>query len=80
MDRYLHDESGDRIGRNIQVPISERFEDAETSASADQEPVLGLDETEHPGVSVQFQRRWNLCHWWDLGDLGVTWMTKVGLG
>ena len=56
MDRYLQDVSGDRIGRNIQVTISERFEDAETFASADQEPVLGLDETEHPGVSVHGRR------------------------
>jgi len=47
------DVSGDGIGGNVEMTISERLEDAETlaPASAHQQPVLGFDETEDPGVA-----------------------------
>jgi len=50
---YFDDVSGDGIGGNVEMTISERLEDAETlaPASAHQQPVLGFDETEDPGVA-----------------------------
>ena len=56
-DTYLHDISCHWVGRDVEVPISERFEDTETftATSADQKPVFGFYEAEDPGVA--FHRR-----------------------
>ncbi len=50
---YLHDVSCDGIGRDVEMPVSQSLKNAEAFAatSADQEPVLGFDEAEDPGVA-----------------------------
>lgn len=53
-ERHLHDVGGDGIGGYVEVAVAQRLEDAEAlaPAAADQQPVLGFDEAEDPGVAL----------------------------